>query len=349
LDGGANSDEGNVFGMWFQHPTQVGHKGAVMSTLFSHYVVASRRDVVGQETQWRHTDESKQHDIDQVVFTRWSLQEGMPPDVSHPGHCTRYCVAIALDATSLAFRHDSKQLWTGPLQRGGSQITSPNIVTSATFLDRADVLHAYIPSSYIEEVYRDCLGKGLPRSWALDDPRMFHDDLFWCLGTALIGYQNRYSAVDSPFLSGLGLAMVARLIASRFGTKGQQTQRIQDLPRWRLQRVVDYIHQHLAEQITLSELASVVGLTRMHFAAQFRKSTGVRPHEYVTRLRVERARSLLLDPNVAIIDVAVACGFQSQAHFTTVFKRFVGTTPHRWRVEARGIGEQARRVVSVQG
>ena len=69
----------------------------------------------------------------------------------------------------------------------------------------------------------------------------------------------------------------------------------------------------------------------MHFAAQFRVATGSRPHDFILRRRIERAQELLRDPSLALADIALCVGFQNQAHFTTVFKRFTGATPHRWR------------------
>jgi AraC-like DNA-binding protein len=78
-------------------------------------------------------------------------------------------------------------------------------------------------------------------------------------------------------------------------------------------------------------MAAVAGLTRMHFAAQFRAATGMRPHDFLLQRRIDRARRLLRDPKLALVDVALSVGFQTQAHFTTVFKRFAGDTPNRWR------------------
>jgi AraC-like DNA-binding protein len=88
----------------------------------------------------------------------------------------------------------------------------------------------------------------------------------------------------------------------------------------------------------LSDLAAFAGLSRMYFAAQFRAATGVRPHEYLLRRRVERAQDLLSTSGQALVEVALSVGFQTQAHFTTVFKRFVGQTPHRWRCRNRETG-----------
>ncbi len=114
------------------------------------------------------------------------------------------------------------------------------------------------------------------------------------------------------------------------------------LPPWRLRRVLAHIDAHLEDPITLADLAGVAGLSRMHFAAQFRAATGLRPHEFLLRRRIDHARHLLADPRSKLVDVALSVGFQTQAHFTTVFKRIVGETPHRWRCVTCHDGDPAR-------
>ena len=69
----------------------------------------------------------------------------------------------------------------------------------------------------------------------------------------------------------------------------------------------------------------------MYFAAQFRAATGMRPHEFVMRLRVNRAKSLLEETGNTIVDVAGLVGFHTQAHFTAVFRRLTGIPPTHWR------------------
>jgi AraC-like DNA-binding protein len=104
------------------------------------------------------------------------------------------------------------------------------------------------------------------------------------------------------------------------------------LQTWRLRRVQEYIRAHISDAIRLTDLANAAGLTRMYFAAQFRARTGVRPHEYVVRQRIARAQLLLKVPQTKISDVGFCVGFANQAHFTTVFRRYTGITPHRWRL-----------------
>lgn len=107
------------------------------------------------------------------------------------------------------------------------------------------------------------------------------------------------------------------------------------LPKWRLKRVTAYVEENLGEPITLADMASAAGLSRMHFAAQFRIATGMRPHEFLLRQRIEKAQQMLLGTRDPLVEIALCVGFQTQAHFTTVFRRFVGDTPYQWRCANR--------------
>ena len=69
----------------------------------------------------------------------------------------------------------------------------------------------------------------------------------------------------------------------------------------------------------------------MHFAAQFRAATGLRPHEYLLRRRIGRAQEMLLETGRPVADIALSVGFQTQSHFTAIFKRFTGQPPLAWR------------------
>lgn len=103
------------------------------------------------------------------------------------------------------------------------------------------------------------------------------------------------------------------------------------LQKWRMKRVMAFIEENIADSLSLADLARASGLSRMYFAACFRAATGIKPHDYVLRRRVELAKDKLEKTDESIVNVALNVGFQTQAHFTTVFKRMTGTTPGRWR------------------
>ena len=124
--------------------------------------------------------------------------------------------------------------------------------------------------------------------------------------------------------------------------EGCAERQMRALQKWRLKRVVEYVDRHLSGKITLLDLAAVAGLSRMHFASQFRAATGFRPHEYLLRRRIQRAEELLRQSTMTLVEIALTVGFQTQAHFTTVFKRFVGDTPFQWRNAHCSNGRRAK-------
>ncbi|MER9313262.1 AraC family transcriptional regulator [Mesorhizobium australicum] len=105
------------------------------------------------------------------------------------------------------------------------------------------------------------------------------------------------------------------------------------LSKPRLGRVRDYIEANLRRPVTLAELAGVAALSVPQFIRQFKASTGITPHQYLMRMRIERARCLLTTTDIPVMAIALDCGFATQAHMTRVFRTLLGTTPAAYRKE----------------
>lgn len=103
------------------------------------------------------------------------------------------------------------------------------------------------------------------------------------------------------------------------------------LPPYALKRVLDRIEHSFRSEVSLASLAREAGYSRGHFLKMFRASTGVTPHQYVLKRRVDHARVLLKQREISIIDIAADCGFSSQAHLTQVFGQHIGVTPAEYR------------------
>ena len=103
------------------------------------------------------------------------------------------------------------------------------------------------------------------------------------------------------------------------------------LPLSRLRRVTDHIQEHLDQDLTLAQLGAIVCMSPFHFARLFQRSTGVPPHQFVVRMRIDRALTLLAAQERSIGEVARAVGFRTPSHFSTVFHRITGTTPRAYR------------------
>ena len=98
-----------------------------------------------------------------------------------------------------------------------------------------------------------------------------------------------------------------------------------------LQRVLDRMKADLAKDLDLNTLAAESGYSRSHFLRTFRAVMGYSPHQWLTRLRVEQAKTALRENSISLIDIALDCGFSSHAHFSNTFRQIVGVTPSEYR------------------
>jgi AraC family transcriptional regulator len=113
------------------------------------------------------------------------------------------------------------------------------------------------------------------------------------------------------------------------------------LPRARLRAVVEYVEEHLDANPTLEAMAALARLSPNYFASQFKRATGLPPHQYVILRRVERARQVLqTEGDFALAEIAARAGFADQSQFSHHFKRLIGVTPGQFQTRVR-IDEKA--------
>ena len=104
----------------------------------------------------------------------------------------------------------------------------------------------------------------------------------------------------------------------------------------RLRKIEELVHAKMEDDLSLAEMAQSVGLSTAHFARMFRKSTGETPHQFVLRLRVERAKAMLRASDARVFDVALACGFKTPQHFAQVFRDACRVSPTEYRQDFLG-------------
>jgi AraC-like DNA-binding protein len=107
------------------------------------------------------------------------------------------------------------------------------------------------------------------------------------------------------------------------------------LPPRTLMRLKEHIDAHLDCSLTMTELASLAGLSISHFARCFRRSVGLPPHTYVKQRRVARAREMLAATDLPVAEIALVLGFSDQSHFTRRFREVTGVPPRAYRFQSR--------------
>ena len=103
------------------------------------------------------------------------------------------------------------------------------------------------------------------------------------------------------------------------------------LPLWQQKRLVEFIEEHLAEELSLAALAELSGLSLYHFARAFTQSFGVPPHRYHMARRMDCARNLLRKLTLSVTEIGIQTGFRETSSFTRAFRRFTGLTPTEYR------------------
>lgn len=106
------------------------------------------------------------------------------------------------------------------------------------------------------------------------------------------------------------------------------------LSKAKLKQVMDYMNEHLTEDLSLEAIAAQVNISQSHFYSLFRQSSGLTPHQYRLRQRLERAKELLLHSELSVAEVATSVGFYDQSHLARHMRRLLGMTPKQLRNSA---------------
>jgi AraC family transcriptional regulator len=170
----------------------------------------------------------------------------------------------------------------------------------------------------------------LRNTYSVPDPHFYH------IGMALNAEIEQQYPGGRLYGESLATALVAHLL-TRYSERGAALDSRQaGIGSRRLRKVLDYIEENLAADLSMTELGAVVELSPCRFARGFKEAVGLLPHQFVMRKRIARARGMLEASSIPLAEISASLGFESQSHFTSVFHRHVGTTPRAYREQQRG-------------
>ena len=151
------------------------------------------------------------------------------------------------------------------------------------------------------------------------------------LGLSLLPALSAPEQVSRLYMDHVALALTAH-VAQTYGGVQILSPPVQGgLANWQERRAKEMLAGDLSGGIPLHEIAAECGLSASHFSRAFRRSTGLAPHAWLIRTRVEAAQAMLRARDAPLSEIALACGFTDQSHFTRVFTRRIGLSPGAWR------------------
>jgi AraC-like DNA-binding protein len=189
-------------------------------------------------------------------------------------------------------------------------------------------MQLHVPVRALQEIVDGGRTGGQPI--VLKDPLFASDPGVMPLVHAMTSALARQDRLAPAYIDGLAIALLTRLV-SRFAASGWDERRAAISLDGRLQRSIDFINAHLADDLRLASMSSVAGLSPYHFSHLFTAAIGMPPHRYLLKLRIERARERLRFSRDSILAVALDCGFKDASHFARVFARETGLSPRQFR------------------
>ncbi len=250
----------------------------------------------------------------------------------HPPHQTpehvlsHHVIAIAQNQFHLEVRKDGKfqqQL----VSDGIIQLTPAKITQSLAWTNQGKFLLLGLKPEFIEQATCEITNRRLELipQFSITDPIILH--------IALALQADIITGSNTGQLFGESAAtMLATHLVKAYATEKPIIKPYQDgLAKNKLHIVIDYIDNHLEQDIKLSDLAKLIEVNQYYFCTLFKQSTGLPPHKYLIQQRIKRAKILLQDTKLSIAEIALRCGFTDQSHLNKHFKQLEGITPSLMR------------------
>lgn len=204
----------------------------------------------------------------------------------------------------------------------------PHGLHSYTTVQGIEWIHCYLEPTFLAQIAHESVNSDrveLLLTLKKADP-LIHQ-----IGLALKSSLEVDGAGSRFYADSMATALSAHLLRHYSTRKHCFREHEDGLSKQKLKQALEYIQAHLCEDLSLSAIANELGMSQYYFCHLFKRSTGMSPHQYLIRQRVERAQQLLRQPGRTITSVAMECGFANQSHFAKYFRTCTGMNPNQFR------------------
>ncbi|MGG6293628.1 helix-turn-helix domain-containing protein [Leptolyngbya sp. AN02str] len=257
-----------------------------------------------------------------------------PPGEGNCHHSHEHTICLALDTRPIRMLQIREgKTYTGLYAKGDLSITPAQMPLFACWDGEDHHLKIRLTSHFIQQIAREALGMDSDRLELLPQARI-RDPHIEAIGLMLLAELQQGNTANTLYVESLANVLAVHLIRQHTTDRPQPVMYEGGLPQRQLLQVLDYIDAHLQQEIKLTDLASLVGMSEFHFGRQFKQGLGTTPHQYLLQQRIERAKQLLKQSDRSISDIALTCGFNSHSHLSKQFRQLTGTTPKAYRLNS---------------
>jgi AraC family transcriptional regulator len=249
----------------------------------------------------------------------------LPPRELSQHYVIGHGISVNTGAHPIPFGWNGRKGWRdGVINPGESHFLTQGELNTPRWLRTFDEISIVLQPWFVADV----VGDGLPADRIEFATQRSVDDIVIARYAAAFHAELAAEIPKGPlYADTLTVGLVLHLLAHYGVAKPKAPAPRGKLNAFQLRTVVDFIDGHLSEDVSLMALARQAHVSPFHFARLFRRTVGIPPHQFVLRLRIERAIGLMKTRTLSLAHIAAESGFHDQPHFTRAFRAVTGTTP----------------------
>lgn len=221
--------------------------------------------------------------------------------------------------------------YTGLYTKGDISVTPANIPASYRAEGEDHYFHVGVPTQFLQSVAQSTAELDPDRLELMTEFRVRDPQLEQTLLLLRSELHKGGGWVGQLYVESLANVLAVHLLRQYSTVRPRIALYEGGLGDRKILQISEYIHAHLDQPIKLADLADVAGMSQFHFSRMFKQSMGISPHQYLLQQRVEQAKRLLKGSKLAIAEIALQCGFNSQSHLSKHFREAIGMTPSDYR------------------
>ena len=270
--------------------------------------------------------------ISKASLGRWSCDDSPDEQIhSNSPHPDSYRIAVMLAPLEARIWNSGSPIWGGMIAANRFRICPPGESASWRRMSACDIVNIFIPISFVDhfaEMRGDKDGVNLAANLFTPDRNVI-ELVHKMLDADMLAGPLAAQVCDSAMT-----ILVSYLLEHYSKPSGNEESAVASgLSGARLRKVLSFIAENIETIDSNSQLAAICKMSEAHFSREFKRSMGIPPHQYVMKLRLERACLALLNQETRIIDIAYECGFNNASHFTRCFSSQFGVPPALYRLQ----------------